>query len=206
MSYFIKSPWWLKRMYSSCIWEIPTDKKILYLTFDDGPHPEATPFVLEELGKCNASATFFCLGKNVAAYPHIYRQIMDENHQVGNHSFNHLNGWKTGGLKYLKDISAAAKYIDSNLFRPPYGKISPWQVKHIKESLEMKIVMWSVLSADFDAGVSPESCLQNVILSVKPGNIIVFHDSKKAWTNLSYALPKVLSFFSKQGYSFEKIS
>lgn len=192
-------------MYSSCVWEFPTDKKILYLTFDDGPYPEATSFVLDELKKYNAKATFFCIGKNVANHTELYRRIIDEGHQVGNHTFHHLNGWKTGNMSYLKDISAAAKYIDSSLFRPPYGKISPWQVKHIREALKMKVIMWSVLSADFDAKVTPASCLQNVVLAAKQGSIIVFHDSEKAWNNLKYALPEVLAYFSKQGYSFEKI-
>lgn len=208
MRYFIKPPWWLKKIYPASVWNIPVKENVLYLTFDDGPHPQATAFVLEELKKYNAKATFFCIGKNVTLHSSIYRRILDEGHRVGNHTFNHLNGWKTKDLTYFKDIAAAAKHIDSSLFRPPYGKASRWQIKHLTGAgpFHMKVIMWSVLSADFDPNVSPEDCLQNVILAAKPGDIIVFHDSEKAWENLAYALPKVLAYFTERGYSFEKIN
>lgn len=206
MRYFIKPPWWLKKLYPACVWEIPGKEKVLYLTFDDGPHPRATAFVLDELKKYNAKATFFCIGKNVMLHGSIYRRILDEGHRVGNHTFNHLNGWKTKDLTYFKDITAAAQHIDSSLFRPPYGKASRWQIKHLTGSFNMKVMMWSVLSADFDHRVSPEDCLKNVILAAKPGGIIVFHDSEKAWHNLGYALPKVLAYFTERGYSFQKIN
>lgn len=205
-TYFIKPPWWLKKLYSPCIWEIPTGEKVLYLTFDDGPHPEATPFVLDALKKHDAKATFFCIGKNVAAHTDIYRQVINEGHQTGNHSFNHLNGWKTNTLAYLKDVVKAKDYIDSSLFRPPYGKISHWQISQLKKSLGLKIILWSVLSADFDEKVSEKKCLENVILNTAPGSIIVFHDSAKAYRNLTYTLPKVLSHYSSQGYRFDKIN
>ena len=206
MFYFIKPPWWLKRLYPACVWEIQTNEKILYLTFDDGPHRQATSFVLDQLKKYDARATFFCIGKNVALHSDIYRRILNEGHAAGNHTFNHTNGWKTNDLVYLKDITAAKKYIDSHLFRPPYGKISKWQLKQLTGAFNMKVVMWSVLSADFDTGVTPDSCLKNVMLSTKPGSIVVFHDSDKAWPNLVYALPKVLKYFAEQGYRFEKIN
>ena len=208
MRYFIKPPWWLKKLYRACIWDIPAKEKVLYLTFDDGPHPQATAFVLDELKKYNAKATFFCIGKNVTLHSPIYRRILDEGHRVGNHTFNHLNGWKTKDITYFKDVAAAAKHIDSSLFRPPYGKASRWQIKHLTGAgpFNMKVIMWSVLSADFDPEVSPEDCLQNVILAAKPGDIIVFHDSEKAWRNLAYALPKVLMYFTGRGYRFEKIN
>src|SRR5439155_11548253 len=138
MKYFVKTPWWLKKIYSSYIWSISTKEKNLYLTFDDGPHPEITPFVLKELKKHGALATFFCIGKNVLAYPDVYKQILDEGHGVGNHTQNHLNGWKTENDVYLKDIAEAANYIDSNLFRPPYGKISLFHARNLSKEMKGK--------------------------------------------------------------------
>jgi peptidoglycan/xylan/chitin deacetylase (PgdA/CDA1 family) len=206
MFYFVKTPWWIKKLYPACIWEMQTDEKVLYLTFDDGPHPRATTFVLNELEKYNAKATFFCVGKNVTQHNDIYQRILNQGHHAGNHTFNHLNGWKVKDMAYFKDIAEARKNIDSALFRPPYGRISKFQLRHLTDAFEMKVVMWSVLSGDFDAAVSGESCLKNVVRSAKPGNIIVFHDSEKAWTNLAYALPKVLTHFCEQGYRFEKLN
>ena len=206
MFYFVKTPWWIKKLYPACIWEMQTDEKVLYLTFDDGPHPVATSFVLNELEKYNAKATFFCVGKNVTQHRDIYRRILNQGHHAGNHTFNHLNGWKVSDMAYFKDIAEARKNIDSALFRPPYGKISKFQLRHLTGTFKMKAVMWSVLSGDFDAALSGESCLKNVMLSAKPGSIVVFHDSQKAWANLAYALPKVLMHFAEQGYRFEKIN
>jgi peptidoglycan/xylan/chitin deacetylase (PgdA/CDA1 family) len=209
MKYFIKTPWWLKKIYSSYVWDIDTKEKIFYLSFDDGPHPVVTPFVLDELKKYHAKATFFCIGKNVAAYPDIYKRILDEGHVVGNHTCNHLNGWKTKNDVYLQDVAEAARYIDSGLFRPPYGRISLFQAKNISKAMKnpaSKIIMWSVLSADFDDSVTKEQCLQNVIVNAREGSIIVFHDSEKAFPRLAYALTGVLQFFSEKGYYFKAIS
>lgn len=212
MFYTVKTPWLIKKLYPSLTWEKPTDQKVLYLTFDDGPHPTATPFVLDELAKFNAKATFFCIGKNVVAYPAIYKRIIDEGHQVGNHTFNHLNGWKSSNQAYFENIFQGAKYIDSNLFRPPYGRITKFQIKLLQDDTRQihqhpsfKIIMWTVLSGDFDLNLSPQKCLQHVMLNARPGNIIVFHDSTKAWERMSFALPKVLQYFSKEGYSFKTI-
>jgi peptidoglycan/xylan/chitin deacetylase (PgdA/CDA1 family) len=212
MFYTVKVPWLIKKLYPSLIWEKPTKEKILYLTFDDGPHPTATPFVLDQLAKYHAKATFFCIGKNVVGQAGIYKRILDEGHRPGNHTFNHLNGWKSSNQKYFQNIFEAAKYIDSDLFRPPYGRISKFQIKLLQESkennyhsTEFKIIMWSVLSGDFDLNLSPEKCLQYVLLNAKPGSIIVFHDSTKAWDRMSFALPKVLEHFSKEGYKFHTL-
>src|SRR5690606_25629397 len=122
-NYFVKTPWWLKRLYPDRIWDIDTKEKTIYLSFDDGPHPKATIFVLNELKKYNAKATFFCIGKNVIAYPGIYQQILNEGHHTGNHTQNHLNGWQTANDIYLSDVEEASQYINSDLFRPPYGRI-----------------------------------------------------------------------------------
>lgn len=205
MRYFVKTPWLLKKIYSSYTWNITTEEKRLYLTFDDGPHPEITPFVLHELKKYNALATFFCIGKNVLAYPDVYKQILDEGHSVGNHTQNHLNGWKTPNDVYMKDVAEAANYIDSNLFRPPYGKITMFQARHLRAAMKgrkAKVIMWDVLSADFDTNVTKEQSLEFVILRSSPGSIIVFHDSEKAFSRLEYALPRMLHHFAENGYNF----
>jgi len=208
MFYFVKTPGWLKKIYDSYIWSIPGNDKILYLTFDDGPHPEATPFVLRELKKYHVLATFFCIGKNVVAYPDIYDQILREGHSVGNHTYNHLNGWKTNNDNYLKDIALASDEINSYLFRPPYGRITSFQAKNLKPVMkgkEPKVIMWDVLSGDFDTACSPQQCLANVLFASVPGSIIVFHDSEKAFSRLEYALPRVLQYFSEKGYLFKSL-
>jgi len=208
MFYFVKTPVWLKRIYHSYVWSIPVNDKILYLTFDDGPHPEATPFVLKELKKHNALATFFCIGKNVVAYPGIYNQIINEGHSVGNHTYNHLNGWKTNNDDYLKDIALAAHEIDSDLFRPPYGRITSFQARNLKPVMKgkgPKVIMWDVLSGDFDIACTPQQCLANVLLASVPGSIIVFHDSEKAFPKLKYTLPRMLNHFSEKGYLFKAL-
>src|SRR5437868_854326 len=205
--YFVKTPWWLKKIYSSYIWSIDTREKRLYLSFDDGPHPQATPFVLEHLKEYKAKATFFCIGKNVVDHPEIYKQIIDEGHSVGNHTQNHLNGWKTRNDIYVNDVQAAQEHIKSQLFRPPYGRMNTAQRKGVMNRLGDggKIIMWSVLSGDFDKSISLDRCLQNVISNSYAGAIVVFHDSEKALNNLIYALPRVLEYYSERGYSFDAI-
>lgn len=208
MFYLVKTPWWLKRIYDSYTWSMPAAEKNLFLTFDDGPHPIATPFVLKQLKQYNAMATFFCIGKNVERYPEIFKQITDEGHTIGNHTYNHLNGWKTHDELFLQDVLKASHVIDSSLFRPPYGRITSFQAKNLKPVMkgkEVNVVMWDVLSGDFDKKCTPENCLGNVVLSAVPGSIIVFHDSEKAFPNLEYALPRVLSYFLKKGYSFNSL-
>lgn len=212
MFYTVKTPWIFKKIYPDFVWEKTASEKIIYLTFDDGPHPTATPFVLDELGKYNAKATFFCIGKNVLEHPDVYRRIIDEGHSIGNHTHNHLNGWKTGDEKYFNNIFEAAKYIDSDLFRPPYGRITKFQAKLLQQGAiknvgqkQFKIIMWSVLSGDFDTTITPERCWQNALLNTKSGSIVIFHDSTKAWDRMSYALPRMLDHFSKLGYRFEAI-
>ena len=205
--YFIKTPFWLRLIYRSCIWRKPTQDRVLYLSFDDGPHPEATPFVLEQLAIFNAKASFFCIGKNVQLYPNIYTALIEANHTVGNHTQNHMNGWKNNTTNYIVDIQEATKSISSNLFRPPYGRISFSQIKALRSdpSLPQEIIMWDVLSGDFDTTISGDQCAQNVIQHAGPGSIVVFHDSAKAMDRLRIALPEVLAHFSKLGYQFEAL-
>jgi peptidoglycan/xylan/chitin deacetylase (PgdA/CDA1 family) len=204
MFYLPKTPWILHKIFPERVWKIKTDEKILYLTFDDGPHPEATSFVLEELKKFNAKATFFCIGKNVKENFSTYERIISEGHRTGNHTYHHLNGWKTNDKKYIEDIEEAAKIIDSHLFRPPYGRITKFQIRAIGgEKLHLKTVMWDVLSGDFDKNITGENCYLNVINNAKQGSIIVFHDSAQSFSALQYALPMVLKYYSEKEYSFQ---
>ena len=202
--YLVTTPWWLRLIFGKVLtWEVDTKEKEIFITFDDGPHPTVTPFVLDCLRQYNAKATFFCIGKNVAQYPTLYRQIIDEGHLVGNHTYNHLNGWNTQDKEYFENIQQAKNIIDSKWFRPPYGKISKFQIKHLKPLYN--IVMWSVLSGDFDISLSKEKCLDNVIKHTNEGSIIVFHDSEKAFQRLEYALPLALKYFQEKGFAMKVI-
>ena len=206
MFYFVKTPWWLKKLNPGCIWNIRTEERIIYLSFDDGPNELATPFVLDQLAAYRAKATFFCLGKNVAAEPELYKQIIQQGHRVGNHTYDHQNGWKTSDATYFENIRRAAKYIDSDLFRPPYGRMTAFQRKQLRSAAwGYRIVMWNVLSGDFDQKISGDQAALNVLSSAGPGSIVIFHDSVKAFPRLELALPKVLTYFSTRGYRFEAI-
>ncbi|HWJ92246.1 MAG TPA: polysaccharide deacetylase family protein [Flavisolibacter sp.] len=206
--YFIKTPWIAKRFFSSYVWDLPADGNAVYLTFDDGPHPVITPWVLDTLKQYGAEATFFCIGNNVQRFPAVYKRILDEGHAVGNHSFHHLNGWKTSGQAYMDDISKAAEVIDSNLFRPPYGRIRQAQARKVAAAMghaDAKIIMWDVLSADFDRAFTAEECFSNVVDHTVAGSIIVFHDSEKAFGKLREVLPGVLKELTGAGFHFKKI-
>lgn len=204
--YLVTTPWWLRAINPSLTWRLPNKEKKIYLTFDDGPHETATPFVLEQLKKFGAKATFFCIGKNVVERTALYERLLNEGHATGNHSHNHLNGWKTDNDTYINNIYEASKHINSSLFRPPYGRISRSQAHALQTGdKNFTVIMWSVLSADFDTNISPEKCSRNVIANTKPGSIIVFHDSTKAYKNMSFALPVVLEYFSERNYTFEAI-
>lgn len=206
MYYFVKTPWYLKKMYSNLLWDIPSEEKVMYLTFDDGPHPIATPFVLEQLQRYKARGTFFCIGKNVMEHPALYRRLLDEGHVTANHTFNHLNGWQVSDEDYFRDVIDARKYIDSKLFRPPYGRITRFQARHLQQSaLGFRVVMWDVVSGDFDTAITPEKCASNVLKNSRNGSVVVFHDSEKAYPRLQKALPATLEHFSAMGYRFEAI-
>jgi len=202
--YLIKTPWWLRLIYGSFLWRVKTQEKVLYLTFDDGPQEAVTPFVLDQLNKYKAKATFFCIGNNIVKNGAIYQRVLDEGHSVGNHTFHHLNGWKVKSAAYVNDVVEAEKYIDSTLFRPPYGRITKFTAALLQQK-GFSIIMWDVLSADFDTSISPEQCLQNVLLHAKEGSIIVFHDSAKAWDRMSYALPLLLAHYTSKGFSFKAL-
>jgi peptidoglycan/xylan/chitin deacetylase (PgdA/CDA1 family) len=207
MVYLTTASWLLRQVYPACLWRMPTKDKKVYLTFDDGPHPKATPFILDQLRRYQAKATFFCIGKNVAEYPELYQRILQEGHRTGNHTYQHLNGWKTPDKQYFEDILEAKKLVDSTLFRPPYGRITRWQLAQLSSpALQMKAVMWTLLSGDFDPSISSEQCVENVIRPMKKGAIVVFHDSEKALPHITYALPRVLQHLSENGYMMNSIN
>ena len=204
--YFTKNPRLLKKMYPSLVWDMPTDSKQIYLSFDDGPIPEVTPFVLDTLKRYEALATFFCIGDNVRKHPDIFEQVVNAGHKIGNHTYNHLNGWRTDTSEYIDNISLCNDYTKTELFRPPYGRILPSQIKGIKRAYpNCKIIMWDILSADFDQSIDANKCFENVTSCAEPGSIIVFHDSLKAFPRLKDALPRALEYWKKEGYSFERI-
>ena len=219
--YWIKTNALIKKIFSNYVWDVSNLENKIYLTFDDGPTPEITEWVLEELKKYNVKATFFCIGNNIEKHPQIFEKVINDGHSIGNHTFNHLNGWKTSTTAYLENVNLCESSIlnlksnpsvselvkqilnlQSKLFRPPYGKIKASQSKKLRK-LDYKIIMWDVLSADFDTSISKEKCLDNVIKYTKAGSIIVFHDSFKAFPNLEYTLPKALKYWAEKGFLFD---
>lgn len=208
----VKIPSFIKRIFPDYVWDFSSSGKVLYLTFDDGPTPHITPWVLDVLQHYNAKATFFCIGDNVEKHPEIFKQVLDRGHTVGNHTQNHLRGWKTSTKRYVENTLKAQEAIDANtplaikttLFRPPYGQITPNQGKTLL-SLGYRIIMWSVITFDWEDYLSEEQCLNNTLNNTTDGNIIVFHDSVKASRNMMYTLPKVLKHFSSLGYTFKAI-
>ena len=203
--YTIKTPSIIQRVFSGYRWRFSSVTKEIYLTFDDGPTPEITTFVLNELKKHKAKATFFCIGKNVKKHLTIYKRIKKEGHAIGNHTYNHLNGFRTNNTNYIENILQAEKLIETNLFRPPYGRLKSSQARSII-SKGYKIIMWDVLSGDFDTTITPEKCLKNVLDKTTNGSIVVMHDSEKAKDKIFYTLPKILSYYQEKGYLFKAIS
>lgn len=199
----VRPPWLLRRYYNRFIWNLHPESKSVYLTFDDGPVPGPTDFVLEQLEKYNAKATFFCIGDNVKKNPDLFQKLIHNGHRIGNHTFHHLNGWFQNTEDYINDVTKAESVISSDLFRPPYGKIKMQQADVLLN--KYKIIMWDVLSYDFDKDISPEKCYFNVVKNSRPGSIVVFHDSLKAFKNLEYSLPKSLAFFRDEGYNFKTV-
>jgi peptidoglycan/xylan/chitin deacetylase (PgdA/CDA1 family) len=204
--YLVKSPWLLKKIYPKLTWHIKTGKPSIFLTFDDGPIPIVTPLVLKILRGYNAKATFFCIGENVNKHPDVFAQVKADGHAIGNHTYNHLNGWKTLDEAYVANTLKTDEILHTNLFRPPYGRIKRSQVSWLKkERPNMQFIMWDVLSGDFDVNLTPEKCLANVLKHTKPGSIIVFHDSLKAFPRLEYVLSKAMEAWAKKGYHFEAL-
>lgn len=211
-TYFAKTPRLIMRIFSKYTWRFSFNKKEVFLTFDDGPTPEITEFVLSELKKYKAKATFFCIGKNITKQPEIFQNIISDGHAIGNHTQNHLNGWRADDQEYINSVldcenvisSSMKNAVNPKLFRPPYGKIMSSQARMLFKK-EYKIIMWDVLSGDFDTSITKEKCLQNVLKNTRKGSIIVFHDSVKAAERMQYALPIVLKIFTEKGFTFSKM-
>lgn len=191
-SYLFRSNSFMQQLWSSYYWKTGV-KGAIYLTFDDGPHPVITSYVLDLLQKYNARATFFCIGNNVARYPDVYQSILDAGHTTGNHTYDHKNGWKTQDSLYIRNVLKTERLIRSHMFRPPYGRIRNKQARFLMKR-GYSIIMWSLLTGDFDVSLSPEDCWNHTATRLKEGDIVVFHDSEKARERLEYALPRLLAY------------
>lgn len=207
---FFKTPALFRFLFPQYVWRKPVKEKVIYLTFDDGPVPEITEFVLKQLAMYQVRATFFCVGENLGRYPEIAQQIVKQGHRLANHTFNHLRGWETDTDTYLQNIALCQQQLDKfqphqtpKLFRPPHGRIRRGQFQKIKS--EYHVIMWEVLTYDFDATLSPEVCLQQTIKQTTAGSVVVLHDSVKARRNMEYVLPRFLSHFANLGYRFESL-
>jgi len=201
--YLVKTPKLVQKMYPDLVWNIAKENKEIYLTFDDGPIPEATPWVLDILANCDAKATFFCVGKNASKHPELVHRIKQQGHSVGSHTYNHVSGWITNDQTYYKEVHKAAHLLSTALFRPPYGRIKPRQSKIL--SADYKIIMWDLLSGDFDPKITAKQCYNNVADNVKNGSIIVLHDSIKSIDKLKKFLPELLRFLHAEGYHMASI-
>ena len=204
--YLIKTPRVIQKLFPTFHWRVerPTVQPTLYLTFDDGPIPHLTPWVLEQLAQYDAKATFFCVGNNVRRYPKVLQQVIDAGHTVGNHTMHHLDGWKTDNVPYFHDVRHCAKQLKTSLFRPPYGRLKPSQVQFLQRHYE--IVMWDVLSGDFDPELTADDCYDNVVDNARPGSIVVLHDSLKAEEKVRDILPRLLAYYSERGYAFDRLT
>lgn len=204
--YLVKTPGWLKSLYHGCDWDIKGEAKTLYLTFDDGPNPVSTRFILDQLKAHHAKATFFCIGDNVRQHPELYKSMLDEGHATANHTMHHINGWNSDDETYIKDISDAAQFIENKMFRPPYGRIKRSQIKKLKQEIPgSRVIMWNILAGDWEQHLTPEKCLKQVLRKTKDNDIIVLHDSDKAWPRVQYVLPELLKHYTEKGYKFEVI-
>lgn len=204
--YLVKSPFFLRWYYPSLIWNKTRSEKAIYLTFDDGPIPDVTEFVLKTLNDYQAKATFFCIGDNINKYPSVFKQLITAGHRIGNHTYNHLKGWKTADADYLSNFEKCQLLTGTPLFRPPYGRIRKSQIKSIKSHHpDTEIIMWDVLSGDFDTNLAAEDCFKQAIKHTCNGSIVVFHDSIKAFDRLKYTLPRFLKHFQQLGYTFKTL-
>jgi len=197
---FVKTPSIAKYLFPSLVWKKNTDQKKIWITFDDGPDEKVTPYLINVLAEFNIKATFFIIGNQAKKHPELVKLIINSGHKIGNHSFSHLNGFNTDNNKYLEDVEQAKKYIDSDIFRPPYGKITPFQIKNLKR--DFKIIMWDIMSWDFKENISSNKILRNVMDNVESGSIILFHNNLKSYNNLKKSLELILKKLKEQEYQF----
>lgn len=205
--YFFRNPFFLPWLYPGLTWRMPSVEKSLYLTFDDGPVHGPTEFVLDQLSRVSAKATFFCIGDNVRKHPDVFDRILSEGHAVGNHTFHHLSGWKTPVEEYVANVQQCDAVLQAGgknppMFRPPYGRITRRQISRLND---YRIIMWDVLTNDYARDLSPEACLRGSLAATRNGSIVVFHDSLKAEKNMTYVLPRYLDHFASRGYSFRSL-
>ena len=197
---FVKTPSLTKYLFPSLVWKKNTDQKKIWITFDDGPDEKVTPYLINVLEKFNIKATFFVIGNQAKKHPELVKLIINNGHKIGNHSFSHLNGFSTNNNQYLEDVEQAKKYIDSDIFRPPFGKITPFQIKNLKK--DFKIIMWDIMSWDFKENIYPNKIYKNVIDNVENGSIILFHNNLKSYNNLKNSLEIILEKLKDKGYQF----
>ena len=197
---FVKTPSIAKYLFPSLVWKKNTDQKKIWITFDDGPDEKVTPYLINVLEEFNIKATFFIIGNQAKKHPELVKLIINSGHKIGNHSFSHLNGFSTDNNKYLEDVEQAKKYIDSDIFRPPYGKITPFQIKNLKK--DFKIIMWDIMSWDFKENISSNKIFRNVMDNVESGSIILFHNNLKSYENLKKSLKIILKKLKEQEYQF----
>ena len=198
--WYLSIPKWIQKCFPSLVWQAPSTKEaVVYLTFDDGPHPEITPWVLNELKQRGLKASFFCVGDNVRKFPETYQQILNEGHITGNHTMHHMKGWSNSTETYTQNTTEAAQYIKSKLFRPPYGRISRAQIKALLP--EYTIVMWSLLSGDFNPQLNIPKALNQIKRKTQNGSIVVFHDSIKSEAQMKQLLPDYLDYLIANAYT-----
>lgn len=203
--YIVKAPSILKKAFPTLIWKLEESSKRIFLTFDDGPIPVVTENIQNLLKSYKIQATFFCVGENIKKNPRIFEKLIEDGHAIGNHTYNHLNGWKTSLDDYMENVFKCEELTQSLLFRPPYSAITPKQIKALQKN-NFKIIMWDVITGDFDQKITPEKCLNNTIENTEPGSLVVFHDHIKAWPRTQYALPKAIEYWLEKGYEFSKIT
>jgi peptidoglycan/xylan/chitin deacetylase (PgdA/CDA1 family) len=198
-----RTPFFLPLLLPSLVWRVPTEEKVLFLTFDDGPVPGPTEFALHTLCRFSAKATFFCIGDNIRKHPDVFHKIIEDGHATGNHTFNHLSGWRTRTEEYIENVHKCQELLGTqSFFRPPYGRITKRQIRQLND---YSIIMWDVLSMDYNKNLSPEACLRNTIHACRTGSIVVFHDSYKAERNMAFVLPRLLEHFAAQGFAFKAL-
>lgn len=198
------APFWIRALYPhGLVWRMPAGQRDIFLTFDDGPIPEVTPLVVNILKKYGVKATFFCVGENVQKHPDIFELLQKEGHHAGNHTFHHVKAWRTDFNSYISEVEQCKLLVSSNLFRPPHGQINFRLARYLRK--DYHIIMWSILTGDYNNKLTGEACLMNAIKNTKPGAIVVFHDSLKARERLEYALPRYIEFCQENGYSFQTL-